>query len=607
MELDFKLEHDQLTTSPEESFLLGTITTGEEKVDGAVLLVLLDTSRSMDHRQPELETVDDFYRSRIEVIKVALFELLDEANENDLVGLITFDNDAETIFEIEHATAENKNYWREAINENIEFAGQTNLEKGIRSAVNELEYVESFLQKDSAVIVIICDGYITSGVGYPRSRNQVNVAHQNLISLIRRQLEQLENMNVSIHSCGIGNEFDRRFLQRISSDCGSGGRFQGFVLPEEQLKTSSGFLSTLLQNERRTLKGKTGVYYTLTAEPGTTLAIRTATEAYDPSCLEIEELETGKYKITPKKQFVHRKVLFTMVVLLEEVVTPNQNHKVARFYSSTDSHTKYVFVDRCDTRTQNTKRNIRRRAVEKQNSLATELEDLSKQTDQEQVENIDESHRKLIDFKQSLQSVFNLACTFGQDPPSTNQLLQISLILEKVLKAVTDAMSEIQTGITSLRQSVLGFRLGSLFATFADILRTQMPSTFVFAYTEDSEEDVEVSLRKQISDAEKEIQRLEELGRVHGFDENQFSIAECHARLKRIEERKMELQKELREIGLLREPSSQISRRSSSGSQPRRSISRFFPRILRRQEEPSTRSSADGSSRTSSDSFDAQE
>jgi Ca-activated chloride channel family protein len=193
---------------------------GEVQVDRAPvnLSLVLDRSGSMTGEP-------------LEYSKKACQFVIDQMTERDLLNMVAFDDEVQTIFEPQ--AVRHKDLMNQRI-ASIQTGGCTNLSGGL---IQGAQYVKQ-MKKDGTVqrVILLSDGHANSGVTNPTK-----------LSAIAREYQ---HGGIGISTIGLGDGFDEELMEGIAD--GGGGNFYFVEKPDDIpaifAKELQGLLSVVAQN-----------------------------------------------------------------------------------------------------------------------------------------------------------------------------------------------------------------------------------------------------------------------------------------------------------------------------------------------------------------------
>jgi Mg-chelatase subunit ChlD len=158
----------------------------EEKRNPVNIVIVLDRSASMASS------------NKLELCKKTIAFLCKEAlNENDRIGLVTFDSDAQVVYPRERMTEENKNKFLQKLNA-LKVGDHTNLSAGLFQGLQSLQEL-SVSPSEVTAILLLSDGEITSGI--TDRKKLVRMANNVLATFPSEALP-------SVHCFAYGDTFD---------------------------------------------------------------------------------------------------------------------------------------------------------------------------------------------------------------------------------------------------------------------------------------------------------------------------------------------------------------------------------------------------------------
>lgn len=191
--------------------LTGPILTKAER-DNVVLTLLVDISGSMEAdyshyiKDPEVST-------RLDVVKHGLTQLMDSLKEGDILNLVTFDTNANSIITDWHFNSEDNRFMNAVLD--LKTRGSTNLNAGVELAYQEAN--RTFDEEKSNRVIILTDANANTGVIDPDI-----IANHTTVN-------GLEGIYFS--GVGIGEDFNDTLLNQVT-DIGK-GTYSAMITPSD--------------------------------------------------------------------------------------------------------------------------------------------------------------------------------------------------------------------------------------------------------------------------------------------------------------------------------------------------------------------------------------
>lgn len=172
------------------------------------MIFVLDRSSSMNmmawnKNHNYLNVCNNEVETKLNKAKNSVIKFMDNLNEKDLFGLVSFDDMPFIEQPLVHITNENKNKIVNNIR-NITAGGCTNISDAIEKAYSMIN--EKHIKEYDCKIILISDGQANSGI--------TNVDGLSTLSL------KLFKSGVTISTLGIGLDYDSKILNRISTSGG---------------------------------------------------------------------------------------------------------------------------------------------------------------------------------------------------------------------------------------------------------------------------------------------------------------------------------------------------------------------------------------------------
>ncbi|GBG30637.1 Phospholipase A1-Ialpha2, chloroplastic [Hondaea fermentalgiana] len=538
------LDYEEVSVGKEELHVYGTVAPPQDApVESGVLVVVVDTSRSMSERDRALEGIHQDLGSRISVVRGAIETLISkELKEDDIFGLVVFNTEGSLYIMSDFATNQKRQEWLDMMKEYDladQCGGLTNLEQGMECAINELRYIAEQGRR-SATLVVMCDGEITSGAGFVQTgrRSGRFRGAKDLVQAINAMLEEeIPDLSVRITTCGIGYDFDPDALRIVSSKCGEGGICEALVDETDQVTFATNVLRTELKESRSTVDIDS-VTLTLEAAADTILVPRHPTPETDVaepqgrgSMLCVEREAGKKYDLTITRHSKNKVLDFNFSAILEACATPLPDFTVAHVQSSPPGFSRALTVKRRQSgRKVRPPIQARAEACEKRHETATDLSRRAQKTNEAQ---------------------FESAETTAGD------------LEQKVMREIIAARDELgdQEEMSPQQEQHFGFRISNSLGTLAGVLWTQSPSATSVAYSE--ELDVNMT-QEQRTKLQEELEALRSLQAVTNYAQNRTSsqIAMDLERIARLEE--LTALFPSTRVGFVRRISQRLSRRSQN-------------------------------------------
>eukprot|EP01026_Neomeris_dumetosa_P035937 TRINITY_DN288_c0_g1_i9.p1 TRINITY_DN288_c0_g1~~TRINITY_DN288_c0_g1_i9.p1 ORF type:complete len:576 (+),score=79.34 TRINITY_DN288_c0_g1_i9:112-1839(+) len=165
------------------------------------LVVVLDTSGSMRDKFGETDdmSLSDKVMSKLDVAKEAINNMIQQLNENDRFGLVTFDDSATNEIKLNSVTQDQRENVKSALRNRVHAEGATSLEAGLKMAA-------SLMQQDSREnrIIVISDANINEG----------EVSAEGLAKIIKEFAEERDEP-IYTSLVGVGLDFNSMLTEQI--------------------------------------------------------------------------------------------------------------------------------------------------------------------------------------------------------------------------------------------------------------------------------------------------------------------------------------------------------------------------------------------------------
>lgn len=205
--------------------LTGPTATKDDR-QNVILTLLIDVSGSMQSNYSSTPTDENGVMSLLDVTKAGLVELEGSLKSGDLVNIVTFSSNAETVLE-GWTYDQDINTLISAIN-NLDTLGSTNLDQGIELAYQlaSTHYDETKANR----VVILTDAFANTG------QTNVEIISNNT------EINELEGIHFS--GIGIGDGFREEFLNELT-EAGKGSYFAMITPQDAQRIFTDGFPSLI--------------------------------------------------------------------------------------------------------------------------------------------------------------------------------------------------------------------------------------------------------------------------------------------------------------------------------------------------------------------------
>ncbi|GBG30635.1 Hypothetical Protein FCC1311_068552 [Hondaea fermentalgiana] len=335
--------HELVTTEEEELRLLGTVEspTGTGECKRAVVLVLLDTSRSMSDLDEEIR--ETFHlENRISVMRGLLANVVEELTEDDVFGLVTFNNRGNVIIPCDYANEENRSVWKCLMEDDELFKckGRTNMERGINAAVDELDRIRQDENLRNSSVIILGDGEVSSGAGFVNSGDPDDSgrAIRELRRAVETKLEESDELDVCINACLVGDSIESSLMREVTEKCGNSGQMRICSRASSKVVNSTSFMYSLIQNARHTIQTDQRKIITITALDGVTITPKAPFSKAGADAgtlgrgpLICKEIERGRvYEVHVARQNEETTSKFNFSASLDEIESDTDAFKVAK-------------------------------------------------------------------------------------------------------------------------------------------------------------------------------------------------------------------------------------------------------------------------------------
>eukprot|EP01024_Parvocaulis_polyphysoides_P014732 TRINITY_DN16166_c0_g1_i6.p1 TRINITY_DN16166_c0_g1~~TRINITY_DN16166_c0_g1_i6.p1 ORF type:complete len:581 (+),score=98.15 TRINITY_DN16166_c0_g1_i6:191-1933(+) len=252
MEDDFVMVEDSLIVSDNKVILDCTnekeiTTTGNFRAYAALNLVgpVIEDSDETGKR-PNLAITAVLDRSgsmangKMNLTKMAMHFVTEQLQQDDLFGIVAYDNVVETKFQLTYANVENQAMFDKQI-DSIQCRGSTNLSGGLLSGIEQQVQGNSLLKEGTIRAILLCtDGLANTGISNIERLTKIT---SNLIG---------HEKNLRVHTFGFGSDHDPRMLTSIA-EAGKGDFFyveNDEAIPQAFGNVLGGLLSVAAQNVR---------------------------------------------------------------------------------------------------------------------------------------------------------------------------------------------------------------------------------------------------------------------------------------------------------------------------------------------------------------------